>query len=185
MTPLSAIISGTFIVIAAIINNYRNEIKDLLKRDNVANAIDTNPKISEILERMATIKDIKKAVLIKVHNSGMRIMAGDSIYGTIIYPTSWRQSFNNQVLDIEYQEKVIKPLIEDKKVIVKTEDLERHLKAIFELQGIKTSVCYLVKQMPEKFFFVAFDFEINEDEIGAYEKDEMRKAINEIRILMK
>lgn len=185
MTPLTAIISGIFIVLAAIINNYRNEIKELFKTDNVKWAVDTNPKISEILERMATIKDIKKAVLIKVHNSGMRIMAGDSIYGTIIYPTSWRSSLNNQVLDIEYQEKVIQPLIQEKKVIIKTEDLERHLKAIFEFQGIKTSVCYLVKQMPEKFFFVAFDFEIEENEIDAYAKDEMRKAINEIRTLMK
>jgi len=185
MTPLTAIISGFFIVLAAIINNYRVEIKDIFRTNNVMGAIDANPKISEILERMATIKNIKKAVLVKVHNSGMRIMAGDSIYGTIIYPTSWRSSFNNQVLDIEYQEKVIKPLIEDKKVIVKTDDLERHLKAIFELQGVKVSVCYLVKQMPEKFFFVAFDFEIEENEIDAYAKDEMRKAINEIRILMK
>jgi len=185
MSPLSAIISGLFIVLAAIINNYRNEIKDLFKINNVKGAIDANPRISEILEHMATIRNIKKAVLIKVHNSGMRIMAGDSIYGTIIFPTSWRSSFNNQVLDIEYQEKVIKPLIEEKKVIIKTENLERHLKAIFELQGIKVSVCYLVKQMPEKFFFVAFDYEVEESEIDAYAKDEMRKAINEIRILMK
>ena len=58
MTPISAIISGIFIVIAAIINNYRNEIKDLLKRDNVANAIDTNPKISEILEHMGTMNSL-------------------------------------------------------------------------------------------------------------------------------
>lgn len=176
-----AIISATALIIA---NGRLGEIKNLFS-NNVESAIAKNPKISEILENLGNLPQVKKAVLVKVHNSGMKIMAGDSIYGTIIYPTSWRSTLNQQVLDIEYQEKVIKPLLTDKKVTIDVNDLEKHLKSILKVQGVKTSVCYFITMLPEKFFFVAVDFEVIESEITDYAKDEMRKAVNEIKLLMK
>ena len=38
--------------------------------------------------------------------------------------------------------------------------------------------------MPEKFFFVAVDFEVQEEDITDKTKDDIRRSINEIRILM-
>jgi hypothetical protein len=45
-------------------------------------------------------------------------------------------------------------------------------------------LCYFIKMMPEKFFFVAVDFEVQDDEISDNTKDEIRKAVNEVRTMM-
>lgn len=172
-----------FLGIVVALPNWK-AIKNKMFRNNVENAVTKNPKISQILEELAQCPEVKKAVLVKIHNSGMKIMAGDAIYGTIIYPSLWRSSFNHQLLDGEYQEKVVYPLLKNRKVWVNIRDLSGHLRAIFSVQNVKCSLCYFIKMMPEKFFFVAVDFEVQDDEISDNTKDEIRKAVNEVRMMM-
>jgi len=174
---------GGFLGIVVALPNW-TIIKNRVIRHNVENALSKNPRIASILEDLSQNTQVKKAVLVKIHNSGLRMMAGDAIYGTIIYPTSWRKTFDHQLLDGEYQEKVVYPLLKYKKVWVNIRDLSGHLRAIFSVQNIKCSLCYFIKMMPEKFFFVAVDFEVQEEDITDKTKDDIRRSINEIRILM-
>lgn len=184
-TIITALITsiGGFLGIVVALPNWER-IKNRLIRHNVENALSKNPRISSILEDLSQNTQIKKAVLVKIHNSGLRMMAGDAIYGTIIYPASWRKTFDHQLLDAEYQEKVVYPLLKYKKVWVNIRDLSGHLRAIFSVQNIKCSLCYFVTMKPEKFFFVAIDFEVEQHEVEDITKDDIRKSINEIRILM-
>lgn len=174
---------GGFLGIVVALPNW-TIIKNRLIRHNVENALSKNPRISSILDELSHNTQIKKAVLVKIHNSGLRMMAGDAVYGTIIYPASWRKTFDHQLLDGEYQEKVVYPLLKYKKVWVNIKDLSGHLRAIFSVQNIKCSLCYFVRMEPEKFFFVAIDFEVEQHEVEDITKDDIRKSVNEIRLLM-
>ncbi len=157
-----------------------------LKKENkkVNDAVNDNPKISIILEKLEELPEVKKAVLVKIHNSGMKIMTGDMIKGTIILPLKWQRSFDNQILDKEYLNKVVAPILKDEKISIKLEDLSGHLKSIFIVQGVKSSICYLIKVLPEKFFFVAVDLDCSSEEISYKSKDQIRVSINEVRKLM-
>ena len=154
-TIITALITsiGGFLGIVVALPNWER-IKNRLIRHNVENALSKNPRISSILEELSHNRQIKKAVLVKIHNSGLRMMAGDAIYGTIIYPASWRKTFDHQLLDAEYQQKVVYPLLKYKKVWVNIKD------------------------------FVAIDFEVEQHEVEDITKDDIRKSINEIRLLM-
>lgn len=182
MASIITSVAGFLGIVVALPN--WEEVKNKMFHKNAENAVANNYKISQILEELAKCPEVKKAVLIKIHNGGMKIMAGDAIYGTIIYPSLWRSTFDRQLLDCEYQEKVVYPLLKHRKTWVNIKDLSGHLRSIFSVQNVKCSLCYFIKIMPEKFFFVAVDFEVEDNEISDNTKDEIRKAVNEVRIMM-
>jgi len=173
------------IVLSAFIGRGHFDFLKYKKQNKKVNdAVNNNPKISLILEKLEELPEVKKAVLIKIHNSGMKIITGDMIKGTIILPLKWQKSFNNQILDKEYLNEVVSPILDKNKIHLRIQDLNGHLKSMFIVQGVKSSICYLIKVLPEKFFFVAVDLNCSNDEISYKSKDDIRVAINEVRKLM-
>lgn len=148
----------------------------------VKKAAENNPKISSILEGLANIPEIHKAVLTKVSNSGMKIMAGDSLYGTIVLPNQWKKTFDHQSLDEEFVDKIVKPLLTNRKITVNRSDTSGHLKTMLEVQGVDNLLCYHIVTMAEKMFFIQIDFKTSE--VSAETKDKIRIAVNDIKNLM-
>ena len=153
-------------------------------RKNQKGVYEGKVAISSILRILEDLPEVIKAVQIQTKNGGGIPKAGTPIYGTIVSPSKYSETFNNQLLDSQYCS-LISQLITDKKVVVKTEDLpECMLRDLFLSQGVKSTLCYDMAITKSDYNFIAIDFNVPIEQLSDKTRDEIRTQINELHTLL-
>jgi hypothetical protein len=149
-------------------------------------ALDAGPKLSDLCRKFVNFPGIKKAVIVQTNNGGGIPHPGSILYATITYPEEFRDNLKNQPLDAEHASYVAQAY-KDGSCMIQTLDLKDDglLKALFEAQQIESCEVISMKKYPEKLFTLAIDYTDYElIHNNAYAKEELRKLIQEISIVM-
>ena len=123
-------------------------------RKNQKGVYEGKVAISSILRILEDLPEVIKAVQIQTKNGGGIPKAGTPIYGTIVSPSKYSETFKNQLRDL------------------------------FLSQGIKSTLCYDMAITKSDYNFIAIDFNVPIEQLSDKTRDEIRTQINELHTLL-
>jgi hypothetical protein len=134
--------------------------------------------LSTILLSMENLDHVVSAVQQQTKNGGGLPKAGSPLFGSVVAPAKYSESFRGQLLDGVYLQ-LIGKLISEKKVMIITEDLPDGciLKDLYQAHEIKAAVWYDMMINKKEYNFISVNLEVPFDKLPAAVKDDIRQLM--------
>lgn len=185
----------TIAVIGVVNHNFEFIIKKLstlipaLKyKSNFDKVVSAKLYMDSLTKSLEARPNIGKAVLIAITNGGNIAKPEGLLYGTIINPSRYIDTFNKQVIDSDYL-RLVQEVYMNKYTKREVKDLEDYsiLKNLLLSQGYNETHCFDVKEIATKktftYVFLAVDLEEGM-KLQPEDNDEIRNVINEVNKLL-
>lgn len=159
-SALVAIIAGVFAIFSS------PKAQDFLSKNvfnkplqNMGRALDASSKLEHLTTELGTIAGVVTGKFLQTANGGGIPQVGSVIYAQANYPSFFREAFGIQPVTPEFADK-LSILYEKGKVEFWTKDLPvgSDLRVKFEAHNVQYCECFALKKYPEKFFFLAIDY---------------------------
>lgn len=132
--------------------------------------------LSTILLSMENLDHVVSAVQQQTKNGGGLPKAGSPLFGSVVSPAKYSESFRGQLLDGVYLQ-LIGKLIEEKKIMIITDELPDGciLKDLYQAHEIKAAVWYDMMINKKEYNFISVNLEVPFEKLPPSVKDDIRQ----------
>lgn len=146
---------------------------------------DSKAILSTILISMEKIDGVKTAVQQQTKNGGGVPKAGSPVFGSVISPSKYSDTFWNQLLDGTYCQ-FISRLMTEKRLIVSTHDLPAGciLKDLYQAHNITEAVWYDMAITKSYYNFIVVNLDRPYEQLTPMAKDSIRQYITTVKNIL-
>lgn len=154
-------------------------------RKNQKGVYERKVAIASLLKLIEDQEGIVKAVQIQTKNGGGVPKANTPIYGSIVSPAKYSDTFRSQLLDSQYCD-LVSNLITTKRLTFVTRDLpDCILKDQLLTQGVRASIFFDASITKSDYNFIAVDLNVLPTDLPPEVRDSIRQYTNELIKLLK